>query len=103
LTVATAVPLGLALSAVLPRELEGTLALLTVFGLQMIMDPAQASTRLLPFWFSREIGTYAVDHTGDDYLYRGLAHAAVSALALTALVLVTSAIRLRHRSHLRSA
>jgi hypothetical protein len=34
---------------VLPRELEGTLALLIVVGLQMMMDPAGTSSRMLPF------------------------------------------------------
>ncbi|MGI5215800.1 hypothetical protein [Plantactinospora sp. CA-290183] len=101
LTVATAAPFGLALSAVLPRELEGTLVLLTVVGLQMIMDPAGTASRALPFWFSREIGTYAIDHTDTGYLTRGLVHGVTVALVLTALVAVASGIRLRQRSHLR--
>ncbi|HEX6684758.1 MAG TPA: hypothetical protein VF062_18280 [Candidatus Limnocylindrales bacterium] len=99
LTVAVSVPFGLALSAVLPRELEGTLLLLTIFGLQMLMDPAEEATRALPFWFSREIGTYAVDHTDSGYLERGLIHGLAAAILLTALVATFSAIRLRHRAH----
>jgi hypothetical protein len=101
LMVAVAAPFGLALGALLPRELEGTLLLLTVVGLQMMMDPADASSRLLPFWFSREIATYAIDHTDGGYLARGLVHGAVCALAFTALVALLSAIRLRRRPHLR--
>jgi hypothetical protein len=101
LTVAVAAPFGLALSAVLPRELEGTLVLLVVIGLQMMMDPASTSSRILPFWFSREIGTYAIDHTDSGYLERGLVHGAIFAVVLTALVATTSSIRLRKRSHLQ--
>jgi hypothetical protein len=101
LTVAVSAPFGLALSAVLPRELEGTLLLLIIVGLQMMMDPADNTTRLLPFWFSREIGTYAVDHTDAGYLTRGLAHGLAVAVALTALVATVSAIRLRRRPHMR--
>ncbi|MEV4626340.1 ABC transporter permease [Micromonospora sp. NPDC049523] len=101
LTVATAAPFGLVLSAVLPRELEGTLVLLIVFGLQMMLDPAGTAARLLPFWASREIGTYAVDHTDGGYLTRGLVHGVVFAVALTALVALASGIRLRQRSHLK--
>lgn len=101
LTVVVAVPFGLVLSAVLPRELEGTLVLLVVIGLQMMMDPASGSSRLLPFWFSREIGTYAVDHTDGGYLQRGIVHGAVLAVLFTAALVVASGIRLRHRSHLR--
>lgn len=101
LTVAVSAPFGLALSALVPRELEGTLILLTVVGLQMMMDPADASSRLLPFWFSREIATYAVDHTGGAYLARGLAHGVFCAVVLTVLVAVSSSVRLRRRPHLR--
>lgn len=100
LTVATAVPFGLALSAVLPKELEGTLVLLIVVGLQMVMDPSDTAARVLPFWFSREIGTYAIDHTDGGYLFRGLVHGVTLTVALTALVAVASGIRLRQRRHL---
>jgi uncharacterized membrane protein len=101
LTTAVAAPFGLALSAVLPRELEGTLVLLVVVGLQMMMDPASSASRLLPFWFSREIGTYAVDHTDGGYLRRGLIHGLAYLVLLTLLVAVAAGIRLRHRAHLR--
>lgn len=100
LMVAVSAPFGLALSSVLPRELEGTLVLLIIVGLQMVMDPANAVTRALPFWFSREIGTYAVDHTGGDYLSRGLLHGVICTLVLTGIVAVAGGIRLRQRSHL---
>jgi hypothetical protein len=101
LTVAVSAPFGLALSAVLPRELEGTLLLLIIVGLQMMMDPADRATRVLPFWFSREIGTYAVDHTDGGYLERGLIHGLAAAVLLTAVVAAVSAIRLRPRGHVR--
>lgn len=67
------------------------------------MDPAGSAARLLPFWFSREIATYAVDHTDGGYLARGLMHGMVCALVLTALVMMPAAIRLRRRPHLRPA
>lgn len=100
-TVLVAAPFGLALSALLPRELEGTLVLLVVVGMQMILDPGDPAARLLPFWFSREIGTYAVDHTSVDYLQRGLLHAGIVVLALTLIVAAASTIRLRRRAHLQ--
>ncbi|MEU4681421.1 hypothetical protein [Micromonospora sp. NPDC023737] len=103
LTVVVAAPFGLLLSAVLPRELEGTLVLLTVVGLQMVMDPADGVTRALPFWFSREIGTYAIDHTDGGYLTRGLTQGIAFAAVLTLLVAVAAAVRLRQRRHLRFA
>lgn len=103
LTVAVAAPFGLALSSVLPRELEGTLVLLVTVGLQMMLDPAGSASRLLPFWSAREIGTYAIDHTDGGYLQRGLLHGVAVAVALTVLVAVVSGFRLRRRSHLRLA
>jgi hypothetical protein len=101
LTIAVAAPFGLALSALLPRELEGMLVLLMVVGLQMMMDPAGPAARLLPFWFSREIGTYAVDHTDIGYLQRGVLHGIVAVTLLTSLVTIAWAVRLRQRPHLR--
>lgn len=101
LTVAVAAPFGLALSSVLPRELEGMLVLLIVVGLQMMMDPADAASRVLPFWFTREIGTYAVDHTDGGYLARGLVHSVACLAALLLVVAVASGLRLRQRPHLR--
>jgi len=49
LTVAVAAPLGTLISTVTPRDLEGTLVLMTTIGLQFLIDPAQSHARLLPF------------------------------------------------------
>jgi hypothetical protein len=100
LTVAVAAPFGLVLSALLPRELEGTLVLLVVVGLQMMIDPATGVSRLLPLWFTREIGTYAVDHTDTGYLVRGLIQAAVVLAVLMVAVTASAGVRLRRRPHL---
>ncbi|GAB3717484.1 hypothetical protein GCM10027598_28240 [Amycolatopsis oliviviridis] len=101
LMVAVSAPFGLALSAILPRELEGTLVLLMVVGLQMMTDPSSLFARLLPFWSSREIGTYAIDHTDAGYLTRGVTHGVVSFVLLLGVVAVASGVRLRRRSHLK--
>ena len=96
-------PLGMLVGYLLPREMEGTLLLLTAIALQMIIDPASVIAKLTPFWSSREIGTYAVDHTGTDYLVRGAVHGAVVALLMVAFVAIVSSARLRRRPHLRRA
>ncbi|CAM3079286.1 hypothetical protein SAXI111661_17150 [Saccharomonospora xinjiangensis] len=101
ITVLVSAPFGLALSAVLPRELEGTLILLAVTGLQMMADPATSLAKALPFWFSREIATYAVDGVDEAYLLRGLAHGAFCTVALLLVVAAAFAVRLRRRPHLR--
>jgi hypothetical protein len=44
------VPLGLALAALLPRELEGTLALIAVIGIQSSLPSSLAIAPMLPFY-----------------------------------------------------
>ena len=90
-----AAPFGSLVGALLPRELEGALALLSVCAVQMLADPAGLAAKLMPFWSVREIGTYAVDGTDIDYLWRGLAHFAVVWLVCTAGTLALFARRLR--------
>jgi hypothetical protein len=100
LTTAVSAPFGLALSALLPRELEGMLVLLTVVAMQMMLNPDGAVAHLLPYWFSREIGAYAIEPVSTGYLLRGLAHAAIVLATLLAVLAVSSGIRLRRRPHL---
>ncbi|GAA2854868.1 hypothetical protein Acy02nite_73570 [Actinoplanes cyaneus] len=90
-----AAPFGSLVGALLPRELEGALALLSVCAVQMLADPAGLVAKLMPFWSIREIGTYAVDDTGIDYLWRGLTHFAVVWIVCTAGTLAVFAHRLR--------
>ena len=94
-TVMIAAPLGAVLAAFVPGELEGALALLTVLATQMLADPAGAIAKSLPFWSTREIGTFAIDATGSDYLARGLAHFLATWILLTVGAVAISAIRLR--------
>ena len=101
LNVAVAAPFGLLVGALVPRDLEGTLLLIILVGVQMIADPAGTLAKAMPFWASREIGTYAVDHVGSDYLARGIAHGVLFTAITTIGVLGFTAYRLRHRAHLR--
>lgn len=101
LCVAVATPFGLFLGALVPREFEGTLLLLVTVGMQMIADPATITARLMPFWSGREIGTYAIDHTGVAFLARGVGHGLASAFVLSLALAVVSEVRLRRRPHLR--
>jgi hypothetical protein len=94
-TVLIAAPLGALVSAFVPGELEGALALLTVLAVQMLADPAGAIAKVLPFWSTREIGTYAIDLTESAYLTRGLAHFVATWIVLSGAALVVSAARLR--------
>jgi hypothetical protein len=99
--IAVAAPFGMLIGAVLPRELEGTLLLLTVVAFQMTIDPASAGARLTPFWSSREIGTWSVDHTDDGYLLRGSVHGLLFTVGLVLAVAGVVTLRLRERRHVR--
>jgi hypothetical protein len=101
--VAVAAPFGLLIGLLLPRELEGTLVLLTAVATQMLLDPADAVAKLTPFWSSREIGTFAVDHTGTDHLTSGVVHGTGYTAGLVLLVGLVVAVRQRRRRHLRYA
>ena len=104
LTVLVSAPFGLALSALLPRELEGMLVLLTVVAMQMMLNPDGTAAHLLPFWFSREIGEYAiVPEAGTAYVERGLAHAAVTLAIFLAVIAFAATVRLRRRPHMSIA
>jgi hypothetical protein len=67
----------------------------------MLIDPAGTGAKLTPFWSSREIATWAVDHTDDGYLTRGSLHGLAVTIAMILTVAVVFSLRLRHRRHLR--
>lgn len=94
-TAVVAAPFGSLIGALMPRELEGALALLSVCAVQMLADPAGLTAKLMPFWSAREIGTYAVDGGGIDLVWRGLGHAAVVWLLCTGVTIAVFRRRLR--------
>ncbi|WP_030435448.1 hypothetical protein [Actinoplanes subtropicus] len=102
LTALIAVPLGMLIGALVPRDLEGTLLLIGLVGVQMAVDPAKSSSKYLPFWSSREIGTYVVDNVDSGYLTRGLQHGLGMAVGMIVLTGVLTVVRLRRRKHLQS-
>ncbi|MER6910207.1 hypothetical protein ABT354_00835 [Streptomyces sp. NPDC000594] len=101
LTAVIAVPLGMLLGLAVPRDLEGSLLLISVIGAQMVMDPEQDAARVLPFWSTREIITYAVDGPAAASFGTGAAHAVVAAGVLVSASGAVLAFRVRRRAHLR--
>ncbi|MEU8179744.1 ABC transporter permease [Micromonospora sp. NPDC049044] len=100
-SVGVAAPFGMLIGALLPREMEGTLLLLTVITVQMLIDPAGSGAKLTPFWSTREIATWAVDHTDQGYLSRGVLHGLVVTALLAGCVAAVASVRMRRRRHLR--
>lgn len=87
-TAAVAVAFGSAVGALVSAELEGALVLFLFAGLQAVANPFDAWTRALPFWSSRELGTWAVDGPAQGSLAEGSLHAAATvAVCLAAIAL----------------
>ncbi len=59
----TSVPFGLALGALAPQELEGTLILIGVVGIQLTTESSQLVAKLLPFWGPQRLLTHSIDTT----------------------------------------
>jgi hypothetical protein len=59
-----AVPFGLAVAAVVPRELEGTLVVIGVVGMQIAARTDTVLAEALPFYGPRRLVQVAVDGTG---------------------------------------
>ena len=98
LTAAVATPLGSLAAALVPRDLEGALLLLSVMAVQVLVDPSEDWTRVLPLWSTRELASVVVENLGPDtatYLHRGLVHGAGMVLLLTAVGWTVGALRLR--------
>lgn len=89
-----AAPFGSLVGALLPRELEGALALLSVCAVQMLANPDGTVAKLMPFWSVRQIGTYAVDDADISYLWQGLGHFALVWTVCTGATLAIFAKRL---------
>jgi hypothetical protein len=77
-----AVPFGLAVAAVVPRELEGTLLVIGVVGMQIAAHPNTWLARVLPFYGPRRLVDAAVSGSG------GLLVPALLALAYGAALLI---------------
>lgn len=58
------IPFGLAVGAAVPRELEGTLVLIGVVGLQLSTSPSSVVSRLLPFHGPQELIRSSLTTTG---------------------------------------
>ncbi len=80
------VPLGLALAAVLPRELEGTLAIIGIVGVEESLHFDSLGARLLPHYGAARY-LVASENSFEPVAYRWTLYALAWALGLLALAL----------------
>jgi hypothetical protein len=98
-----AIPFGLAVGALLPRELEATLVLIGVVGIQLSLDVAQGLSKVLPFYgpmrlLDRSLGA---DYPTGAAVVMSVAYAA--ALLTASSYLVARRIRVRRHPAPRAA
>ncbi len=97
-TSATAIGVGSAVGALMRREMEGTLILFFLAGLQAVVNPFDRYSRALPFWSSRELGTYAVDGPEQGSLGEGLVHAVLVVAACVVVIAISGRVRRGRRN-----
>jgi hypothetical protein len=95
LTALVAAPFGGLIAAILPRELEGALALLIVCATQLLADPDGTAAKAMPFWSARSMGNYTVDDAAPTAVWHALLHAAATWLLCAGATLALFARRLR--------
>ncbi|MEZ5239311.1 MAG: hypothetical protein R2716_10335 [Microthrixaceae bacterium] len=85
------IPVGLAVGVAVRRELEGTLLLIGIVGLQMAVDSDTAVARALPFWGPQRVIEAGLDASGGIGTYL-----LVTALYAAGLFLVARILVARH-------
>ena len=86
------VPFGLAVGAAVPKELEGTLVLIGVVGMQMAVEVDSGLSRVLPFYGPRQLIEASL--SPDAGLAVPIAQSLVYAVALLAIARIFLARRI---------
>jgi hypothetical protein len=89
-TALVSVPLGLAVAALLPRELEGTLVVIVLIGIQMSLPASASATKYTPLWGPMQL-TEVASYGGD------LAGPVLHAVACAAVVLLIAVLAWQRR------
>lgn len=63
------IPFGLAVGAVVPKELEGTLVLIGVVGMQLAVEPGNAVAKALPFYGPQQLIESSLNPSGGPILW----------------------------------
>jgi hypothetical protein len=94
------VPFGLAVGAAVPSELEGTLVLIGVVGLQLATSPDTFVAKLLPFYGPRRLVEAADSHDGAILWPTLLTFVYAVALLLVARLLVSQRVSVQRHGEL---
>jgi hypothetical protein len=96
------IPFGIAVGAAVPRELEGTLVLIGVVGLQMAVDSDTAVAKVLPFFGPQRVIEAGLEPQAPVAGYVALTALYAFGLFVVARVLVARRVGVRRHGMLRS-
>jgi hypothetical protein len=90
-----AVPFGLAVAAMLPRELEATLVLIGVVGIQLSLSGSSFLSKVLPFYGARRLIDASLGASVSIWTGVGVTVAYAAGLFALSFVLSSRAVRVR--------
>jgi hypothetical protein len=93
-----AVPFGLAVGALLPRELEATLVLIGVVGIQLSLDPSVVLAKVLPFYGPERLIDSSLGSTFSVWIVVAASLAYAAALLVGSLLLMGRRVRVRRHA-----
>ncbi len=93
-----AVPFGLAVAALLPRELEATLVLIGVVGIQLSLSWSSVLSKVLPFYGPRRLLDASLGESFSIWVEAGASLAYATALFVVSFVLSTRRVRVRRHA-----
>lgn len=92
------IPFGLAVGTAVPHELEGTLVLIGVVGMQLAVEPTSPVAKILPFYGPQELIRSSLDTTGPIAWPILLSAAYGMALLVLARILVARRVGVTHHA-----
>jgi hypothetical protein len=93
-----AVPFGLAVGALVPRELEATLVLIGVVGIQLSLDPSVVLAKILPFYGPERLIDSSLGSTFSVWTAVAASVAYAAALLVGSLLLMGRRVRVRRHT-----
>ncbi len=95
-----AVPFGLAIGALVPRELEATLVLICVVGIQLSLGGSETLAKFLPFWGPRRLIDVALGESFSVFRMVAVSLGYAAALFVASIILMTRRVRVIRHSQL---
>ncbi|MDP9342482.1 MAG: hypothetical protein M3Q23_10410 [Actinomycetota bacterium] len=94
-----ALPFGLAVGSLVPRELEATLVLIGVVGIQLSLSSSDALAKALPFYGAERLIDISLGDTSSVWAMVAVSLLYAAALLVVSLLLMARRVRVRRNDH----